>query len=150
MTQKSGPKTKATPRRAAPAKERRHVSPAATPPPDPLPPPPHLSPSAAQVWRETVAHLAARGAVNPADAITLETFVGAVLRQRRIAAEIEAAPLMDDEGKLCPLLRYAASTAATVKGLAAALGLNPVARQRLPKPPQGHGPGGGGKWGDLA
>jgi P27 family predicted phage terminase small subunit len=117
-----------------------------TPAPDPLPPPPHLSPSAAQVWRETVVHLAARGAVNPADAITLETFVAAVLRQRPIAAEIEAAPLLDDEGKLSPLLRYAASTEATVKGLAAALGLNAAGRQRLPMAPQKQG---GGKWADL-
>jgi P27 family predicted phage terminase small subunit len=114
-------------------------------PPDPLPPPAYLSAAAAQVWRDTVAHIAAHGTVDAADSVTLETFVAAVLRQRRIAAEIEAAPLLDEEGKISPLLRVAASTAATVKNLAHALGLNPLARQRLPKAP----PNGGGRWGDL-
>jgi phage terminase small subunit len=87
--------------------------------------------------------------VDVADAVALETFVAAVIRQRRIMVEIESAPLVT-AGKISPLLRVAEATAATVKNLGHVLGLNPVARQRLPKPPQGHRPGGGGKWGDLA
>ena len=114
---------------------------------DPLPPPAFLSPAGAAIWRSTVAHMAAHGTVDAADSIVLETFVAAVLRQRRIAVEIEADPLTDEEGKISPLLRVAASTAATVKNLAHTLGLNPMARQRLPKGPQGPS-GDRGKWGD--
>jgi P27 family predicted phage terminase small subunit len=113
-----------------------------------LPAPPHLSDAAAIIWRETVAHMGTHGTLDAADAITLETFVYAVLRQRRIAVEIEAEELVDEEGKIYPLLRIAASTAGTVKNLAAVLGLNPVARQRLPRSPQKPS-GGGGKWSDL-
>jgi P27 family predicted phage terminase small subunit len=147
MPTKSKPKPPT--RRAQPSRKTAHIPPAASPAPDPLPPPPFLSQDAAQVWRETVAHLAARGPVDVADAVALETFVAAVIRQRRIMVEIESAPLVT-AGKISPLLRVAEATAATVKNLGHVLGLNPVARQRLPKPPQGHRPGGGGKWGDLA
>lgn len=108
-----------------------------TEPRDPLPPPPHLSRDGSQLWRETVAHLVElHGAVNAADGPTLETYVAAILRQRRIMVEVEAAPLVTSEGKLSPLLRVAEATAATVKNLAHVLGLNPVARQRLPRAPQ--------------
>jgi P27 family predicted phage terminase small subunit len=116
-----------------------------SPPPDPLPPPPYLSADAAQLWRETVGHLAVRGQVDPADATTLETFVAATMRQRRIMLAIEAEPLVTD-GKISPLLRVAEATAATVKNLAHVLGLNPTARRRLPKAPEKRG---GGKWDDL-
>jgi P27 family predicted phage terminase small subunit len=116
------------------------------PAPDPLPVPPHLSEAAAQIWRETASHMAANGTVDAAYGPTLESYIAAVIRQRRIAAEIEAAPLTDEEGKVSPLLRIAGSTAATVRSLAAVLGLNPIARQRLPKAPQSNG---GGRWSDL-
>jgi P27 family predicted phage terminase small subunit len=112
-----------------PPKPRPRSPPAA---PDPLPPPEHLSPEAAAVWRRTVAHMATRGPVDAADEIALETFVAAVIRQRRMAAEIEETPLTTD-GKISPLLRVAEATAATVKNLGHVLGLNPTARQRLPK-----------------
>ena len=91
-----------------------------------------MSREAAAVWRRTVAHMAARGPVDAADEIALETFVAAVIRQRRMAAEIEETPLTTD-GKISPLLRVAEATAATVKNLGHVLGLNPTARQRLPK-----------------
>ena len=119
-----------------------------TAPLDPLPPPAFLSAEGAAVWRSTVLHMQVHGTVDAADSVTLETFVAAVLRQRRIAAEIEAAPLTDDEGRISPLLRVAASTAATVKNLAHVLGLNPVARQRLPRGQQ-KPDAAGSKWGDL-
>ena len=112
---------------------------------DPLPPPNYLTPAAAEVWRRTVTHLVALGTVNVADETTLETFVAAVLRQRRISRAIEDGPLTED-GKISPLLRVAEATAATVKNLGHVLGLNPTARQRLPKAPQKVG---GGKWQDL-
>jgi P27 family predicted phage terminase small subunit len=101
-----------------------------------------------KLWLETVAHLTAHGTADAADAMTIETFVPAVLRQRRIMAEIEAAPLVTD-GKISPLLRVAEATAATVKNLAHVLGLNPVARQRLPRLPQKSNGQVGSKWSDL-
>lgn len=116
------------------------------PAPDPLPVPAHLSAAAAQIWRETASHMAANGTVDAAYGPTLESYVAAVIRQRRIAAEIENAPLLDEEGKVSPLLRIAGPTAATVRSLAAVLGLNPVARLRLPRAPQSKG---GGRWDDL-
>jgi P27 family predicted phage terminase small subunit len=108
------------------------------PPADPaLPPPEHLSAAAAEIWRETADKLAARGTpVNPADGILLETFAMAVVRQRRVDGELEATPLTDLEGKITPLIRVAASSAATVASLARALGLSPTARQQPPKTPQ--------------
>ena len=115
------------------------------PAPPPVRPPPYLAPEAAQLWRETVEHMRAHNTLDAADAVTLETFCAAVLRQRRIMAELESGPLVVG-GKIAPLLRVAEATAATVKNLAHVLGLNPVARQRLPRAPQGKG---GGKWSDL-
>jgi P27 family predicted phage terminase small subunit len=94
-------------------------------------PPTHLSPDAAAIWRETVGLLEARGTLNREDAMTLETYCMAVIRQRRLTVELEAHPLVVD-GKLSPLLRVAEATAATVKNLGHVLGLNPVARQRMP------------------
>jgi P27 family predicted phage terminase small subunit len=116
-----------------------------TPKPKPLPPPAYLSAEAAQIWRDAVGQMATRGTVEIADGPTIETSVVAVERQRRITAEIAGAPLTDEEGKVAPLLRFAGATAATVKNLATALGLNPLGRQRLPKAPQR----GGSKWDDL-
>lgn len=149
MSKQPQPNAKPKPRqpRTAPAQRGTSLASSAALVPDPLPPPAHLSVAAAQVWRETITQIAAHGTVDAADAATLETFVAAILRQRRIMAEIEAAPLMDEQGKLSPLLRYASSTSATVKGLAHVLGLNPVARLRLPKAPRKAA--GGDKWGDL-
>jgi P27 family predicted phage terminase small subunit len=105
-------------------------------------PPPHLSPDAQAVWRDTVELLEARAALNREDAMTIETYVMAIVRQRRLTVELEAAPLVVD-GKLSPLLRVAEATAATVKNLGHVLGLNPVARQRLPIARQ---PERGSKW----
>ena len=147
-------KTKLTAAAAVPLKPKPARRAASPVPPNPassgpLPAPAFLSAEGAEVWRSTVANMAAHGTVDAADSIVLETFVAAVLRQRRIAVEIEAAPLTDEEGRIAPLLRVAASTAATVKNLAHVLGLNPVARQRLPQGPQKPGGSTGGKWGDL-
>lgn len=102
---------------------------------DPLPPPEYLSPYAASVWRRTVAHLVAHGRLDIADEPTIETYVAAVERQRLIAVEIASGPMVTG-GKISPLLRVAEATAATVRNLGHVLGLNPVARQRLPRPPQ--------------
>jgi phage terminase small subunit len=125
-----------------PPKPRSRSQRKTDPPTDPLPPPAHLSPDAAQVWRETVALLAAPRA---ADALTLETLVFAVVRQRRIQAEIEAGALIDDEGKVYPLLRLSASTASTVKAMARELGLTHAGRQRAPQAQ----PKGDGIWADM-
>jgi P27 family predicted phage terminase small subunit len=121
------------------------AKPETAPPLDPLPPPPDLPPDAAVIWRKTVAHLARIGTVNTADEIALETFCFAVLRQRRIAAEIQAAPIVAD-GKISPLLKVAEAVAASVKNLGHVLGLNPTARVRLPMAPR---KGGADKWADL-
>ncbi len=123
----------------APSKSKPKPASAA---PNHLPPPPHLSAAAAQVWRETVANIAT---IDVADSVLLETFAAAVLRQRRIAAEIEAAPMPDTAGKILPLMRAASSTAAAIKGLARALGLNATGRQQPPQEKKT----GGGKWDDL-
>jgi P27 family predicted phage terminase small subunit len=110
-----------------------------------LSPPPYLCEDAAAVWRVAVAQMVASGNIEEADGPTIETYCAAVVRQRRITAEIDGAPLTGS-GKMAPLLRVAEATAATVKNLGHVLGLNPAARQRLPKAPQKVG---GGKWDDL-
>jgi P27 family predicted phage terminase small subunit len=130
--------------RAAPSRKLADVAPVAALAPDPLPPPPYLDEADAVIWRLTVAQLAVQGEVVAADGPTVETYVAAISRQRRIAAEIKSQPVVTD-GKISPLLRVAEATAATVKNLGHVLGLNPTARLRLPKRPQT----GGGKWADL-
>lgn len=103
----------------------------------PLRAPPHLSPDARKIWRRVIVYLADNGTLNPIDAETIEAYCAAVVRHRRLTAELDAAALMTVDGKLHPLLRTVEATAATVKNLAHVLGLNPTARNRLPAaPPQ--------------
>jgi P27 family predicted phage terminase small subunit len=95
-------------------------------------PPAHLSDEAAKIWREVCAHLEQNGHLLRVDVGTIETYCMAVVRQRRLNAELDKAPLLDASGKPHPLLRTVEATAATVKNLAHVLGLNPVARRTLP------------------
>lgn len=99
-------------------------------------PPEFLSPEGKRIWRDTVAQMTAHGIHDPADAVTLETYVLAVLRQRMIAAEVRKRPLLTGDGKISPLVRAAEATAGTVRNLARVLGLSPTARQRLPRAPE--------------
>jgi P27 family predicted phage terminase small subunit len=95
-------------------------------------PPAHLKGDARRIWRRVVAHLAKNGFLLSIDAYAVENFALAVIRQRRIAAELESADLIDADGKPNPLLKVAEATAATVKNLGHVLGLNPMARKSLP------------------
>jgi hypothetical protein len=84
-----------------------------------------------------MAHLQANGDYLEADTPTLETYCFAVIRQRRLSAELAAAPLVDPDGKLNPILRVLEQTSATVKNLGHVLKLNPTARKVTGKPPSG-------------
>jgi P27 family predicted phage terminase small subunit len=112
----------------------------------PKPAPEFFSTEGKRIWRDTVTQMAVHGIHDPADAMTLETYVFAVLRQRMIAAEVRKRPLLTNDGKISPLVRAAEATAGTVRNLARVLGLSPTARQRLPRAPQKQG---GNKWSDL-
>jgi phage terminase small subunit len=86
------------------------------------------------VWRTVVAYLHEIGELHVVDAGTIETYCLAVVRQRRLAAELAAGPLVGADGKLSPVLRVLEGTAATVKNCALALKLSPTARKGA-KPP---------------
>ncbi len=113
-----------------------------------LHPPAHLSVDAAKLWREVCTHLQANQRLLRIDAAVIETFCFAVERQRRLVAELAASKLVDAEGKPNPLLRTIEATAATVKNLAAVLGLSPLARRLLPSTPK-KSKGVGGAWAGI-
>lgn len=116
--------------------------------PAPLPPPAHLTEAGAKIWRSCAVHIAAAdGAIDALRAAQLETLVHALLRQRQLAAQIEAAPVLAD---ICPTLKLAEACAGTVRRLVTSLGLGSAGRQRLPRPSQSGGARGGDKWADLA
>ena len=94
-------------------------------------PPAHLDAEAREIWRQVTAHLAKNGMLLGVDRYTIETFCLAVVRQRKLSAELDKAPLLED-GKVNPLLKVAEATATTVKNLGHVLGLNPMARRALP------------------
>jgi len=109
-------------------------------------PPPHLSREAALVWREVVAHLRREGTCLAAYGAAIETFCMAVVRQRRLAAELDKA----GAGALDKaVLRATEAAAATVKNLAQLLGLSP-ARKAKPKPTGGGTRAGGRGSGDKS
>jgi P27 family predicted phage terminase small subunit len=100
-----------------------------------MPPPGHLGKDEAVIWRSVVGYLAETGELMTVDAGTIETYCFAVVRQRRLTAELSTGSLVDAEGKLNPLLRVLEATAATVKNLAHVLKLNPTARKGARRPP---------------
>lgn len=111
-----------------------------------LRPPSHLSADAARIWREVVAHLRTNGQLLRIDSWIIESFVTAVIRQRRLTAVLDKAALVDKDGKPHPLLRTIEATATTIKNLSHVLGLNPMARKALPariKQPRLNGLNGG-------
>jgi hypothetical protein len=78
------------------------------------PPPAFLNAEGKRIWRETIAQMAAHSIHDPADAVTPETYVLAVLHQRAIADELRNAPLLTEDGKISPLWRAAEAVAGTV------------------------------------
>jgi phage terminase small subunit len=76
--------------------------------------------------------LRANGQLLRIDSAVIETFVTAVIRQRRLTAVLDKADLVDKDGKPHPLLRTIEATATTIKNLSHVLGLNPLARKALP------------------
>lgn len=94
-------------------------------------PPKHLSIIAKEVWRRAAAYLLNRNLLHSGDLAALEAFSVAVARLRRIEAEMEDAPLFDEDGKPHAGLRSAEATSATISKLAAQLLLAPAGRSRL-------------------
>ena len=107
-----------------------------------LPAPPHLTADGRKIWRQVVAHLEASGTAAAVIGPTVETYVDAVIRQRRLSAALADAPLIDGDGKLHAALRVLEATSATVKNLAVTLGLAtpPKTRSAAPERPRE------GKW----
>ena len=102
--------------------------------------PRYLSRDAAVIWRQVVAHHRGQGTLLAVDAGVIETYAMAVVRQRRLTAELDKHALVDKQGRPHPLLRTIEATAATVKNLSHVLGLNPLARKALPaKAPKAKG-----------
>jgi phage terminase small subunit len=95
-----------------------------------LPVPSHLTPDGRKIWRQVVAHLEANGAATTVIGPTIETYIDAVLRQRRLSAALADAPLIDGEGKLHGALRVLEATSATVKNLAVTLGLTTLKQRK--------------------
>jgi P27 family predicted phage terminase small subunit len=105
--------------------------------PSPPPrPPAYLSADAARIWRGVVTHLRGNGLLLRVDVGVIETYCMAVVRQRRLTAELDKAGMLDESGKPHPLLRTIEATAATVKNLAHVLGLSPMSRKALPAKPE--------------
>ena len=102
-----------------------------------LPAPDYLECDALAIWDQVVDHLATTGELLAVDAATIETFVLAVIRQRRMSVELAQSRLLDDDGKPHPLLRTIEATAATVKNLGHVLKLNPTARKGSQKSTNG-------------
>jgi P27 family predicted phage terminase small subunit len=91
--------------------------------------PPSLSDEARRVWNEVVQALRAAGTYAESDHATIEAFVQAVVRHRRLTAALDREGIVVD-GKLHPAARTIEATAATVKNLGHILGLNPAARKQ--------------------